>query len=425
VSKKPTFAQTLSLFHFYTFPLFRFFSYIFSMQTDFAEIYDQLFAWCKKENFAGYDPFDGLNSRIFQAIPLKYFKYPRLVWLQTVKRSGKNLRPFLKVEKGINAKGIALFALAEFSRFRATNDEKHSENAKKLIEKLISLKIEIRNPQSAIRNRTAWGYNFDWQSRAFYAPQGTPTIVPTAFATQALIEAFEIFKDQKYLETARQICEFIIEDLNRIDETDDEVCLSYTPLDRTVVFNASLLAGECLAKVGVLSQTQSYLNLAEKTARYVVRRQRSDGAWAYGGKSFQSWVDNFHTAFVLLSLDRLQKLIPSLPSATENSIKIGLNYWLENFFLTDGTPKYYDRETFPIDIHSASAAIVALCELKDLDERCLPLAEKVATWTIENLRDADGFFYYQKRQNGLVKTPFIRWGQAWMAFGLAKLLENQ
>ena len=70
-------------------------------------VYDELFAYCETENFAGYDPFDGLNSRIFQASPLKYFSLMRLAWLQMVKRSAKDLRPALKVEKGVNAKGIA------------------------------------------------------------------------------------------------------------------------------------------------------------------------------------------------------------------------------------------------------------------------------------------------------------------------------
>jgi hypothetical protein len=393
------------------------------MRAEITGIYDKLFAWCEKENFAGYDPFDGLNSQIFQTTPLKYFTLSRLAWLQMVKRSGKNLRPLLQIEKGVNAKGIALFALAELSRFRATNDQTHSQKAKELLVKLLSLKFEIPNPKSQIPNRIAFGYNFDWQSRAFFAPKGTPTIVPTAFAAQALIEAYEIFKDENYLETAKAVCEFIVNDLNRIDETAGEICFSYTPLDRTVVFNASLLAGECLANVGVLTSNETYLNLAKKTARFVIHQQRTDGAWVYGGKSFQAWVDNFHTAFVLLSLYRLQKLIPNLQYETENSLRAGLNYWLDNFFLPDGTPKYYDREIFPVDIHSASAAIVALSELKDLDPRCLPLAEKVADWTIENMRDAKGFFYYQKRQNGIVRTPFIRWGQAWMAYGLSKLIE--
>ena len=393
------------------------------MKTDFVKIYDQLFAWCKQEDFAGYDPFDGLNSKIFQATPLKYFTLPRLAWLQMVKRSSKNLRPVLKIEKGVNPKGIALFALAELSRFRVTNKETHFENAKQLLKKLNPLKIEIRNPKSEIQNRIAFGYNFDWQSRAFFAPQGTPTIVPTAFACQAFVEAYEVFKDEKYLETAKQICEFIVHDLNRIGETETEVCFSYTPIDKSGIFNASLLAGECLASVGVLTQNQAYLHLAEKTAHYVLRRQAENGSWAYGSKLRHQWIDNFHTAYVLLSLFRLQKLIPQLKNETENSLKIGYKFWIENFFLPDGTPKYFDKETYPIDIHSAVAAIVALAELKDFDSTSLPLAEKVLAWTCENMSDAEGFFYYQKCKNETIKIPFIRWSQAWTAFAISRFLE--
>lgn len=385
-------------------------------------VYEQLFDYCKAENFAGYDPFDGLNSRVFQASPLKYSRFARLAFLQIVKRSAKNLRSVLKIEKGVNPKGIALFALAELARFRATYQANHAANAKNFLEQLDGLKI--RSPKSEIQNRTAFGYNFDWQSRAFFAPRGTPTVVPTAFAAQAFLEAFDLFGDEKYLETVREICAFITEDLNRIDETDTEICFSYTPIDRNVIFNASLLAGEVLAKTGAILTDGNYLNLAEKTANYVIKRQRENGAWSYGSGIKYGWIDNFHTAYVLLSLFRLQKTIPNF--RCDETIQKGLNYWLENFFLADGTPKYYDKETFPIDIHSASAAIVALCELNEFDARCLPQAEKVAAWTIENLRDAEkGFFYYQKRKNETVKTSFIRWSNAWTLYALARLLETK
>ena len=70
-----------------------------------------------------------------------------------------------------------------------------------------------------------------------------------------------------------------------------------------------------------------------------------------------------------------------------------------------------------------SSAIAVLVELRDSDARALPTAERVAAWTIENMRDSEGFFYYQLREGETVKTPFIRWGQAWMAYALAKLLE--
>lgn len=385
-------------------------------------VYDALFDYCAAEKFAGYDPFDGLRSRIFQASPLKYLAPARLAWLQMVKRSARNLRPALKIEKGTNPKGIALFTLAELSRFRATYQPTHAANAKNFLKKLDALKISIQNPKSEIQNpKTAFGYNFDWQSRAFFVPEGTPTIVPTAFAAQAFLEAFELFGDEEYLETARQICAFITEDLNRIGESRDEICFSYTPIDKNVIFNASLLAGEVLAKTGAILADENYLELARKTANFVIKRQREDGAWAYGAKLKFVWVDNFHTAYVLLSLFRLQKLIPGF--RCDETIRKGLNYWLENFFLDDGTPKYYDKETFPVDIHSASAAIVALCELNETDARCLPLAEKVAAWTVQNLRDASGYFYYQKRKEKLVKTSFIRWSNAWTAYALARLIE--
>ena len=326
----------------------------------------------------------------------------------------------MKIEKGVNSKGIALFALAELSRFRANYKAQHAENAKNLLNKLLDLKI--RNPKSEIQNRTAFGYNFDWQSRAFFAPQGTPTIVPTAFAAAAFLEGYELFGNAHYLEVVKEICAFITEDLNRIGETGDEICFSYTPLDKSVIFNASLLAGEVLAKTGAIINDENYLDLARKTANFVVKRQKENGAWTYGAKLRHAWIDNFHTAYILLSLFRLQKNIPNFRCA--ETIAKGLDYWLENFFLADGTPKYYDRETFPVDIHSASAAIVALCELNEFDSRCLPLAEKVANWTIENMRDEQGFFYYQKRKDKLIKTSFIRWANAWTAFALAKLLEE-
>jgi hypothetical protein len=394
------------------------------MAPDLSKIYDDLFTWCKSERFAGWDPFDGLNSKIFQLTPMKYFALPRLAWLQMVKRAAGNPRPKLKIEKAINPKAIALFALGELARFRTTKDERHKENATNFLKTLTSLKIPIS--KSKIQNSSAgFGYNFDWQSRTLYAPEGTPAIVPTAFAARAYLEAYKLFETPEYLAAVQEISRFIINDLNRPFETSEEICFSYTPLDKSVIFNASLLAGETLAAVGLLTNNWECVDLAERSARFVLRCRHQNGSWDYGRKKRNAWVDNFHTAYVLLSLERLQTSIPKLKSETAEAVREGLDFWLDNFFRDDGAPRYYDRETYPIDIHSASAAIVALCEFKHADERCLPLARKVALWTVENMRDAEGFFYYQKRKAQVIKIPFIRWGQAWMLYAMACLMETE
>ena len=33
----------------------------------------KLKSYCEAENFKGWDPYDGLNSKVFQALPLKHW----------------------------------------------------------------------------------------------------------------------------------------------------------------------------------------------------------------------------------------------------------------------------------------------------------------------------------------------------------------
>lgn len=389
------------------------------MTSDLRQIYSSLYQYCEGEVFAGWDPFDGLNSRVFLSTPLQRIAAVRFAWQQVIKRSPANLRPLLLVKKGSNAKALALFALAELSMFRYTGDEQHHKNAAKLLDMLRGL--AITGVTSNGEPTKAFGYNFDWQSRVFYAPKGTPTIVPTAFAALAFVESYKLFCEENDLEFAKEICGFILNELETPYRTEDEICFSYKPNDTSLIYNASLLAGETLAAVGAIISSREMRDAAAKAMRFVLRRQGEDGSWLYGPGSKHQWIDNFHTAFVLSSLNRINENLGNEEAAA--AIRKGLGYWIDNFFLDDGTPKYFDRETYPIDIHSAGAAIATLSELKDLDELALPLAEKLAGWTIANLRDPAGFFYYQKRRSMTVKTPFMRWGQAWMAYGLSKLIE--
>jgi hypothetical protein len=391
------------------------------MAADLETIYDRLFTWCESRGFAGADPFDGLNSGVFAALPVGRFRLARLAWLQTIKRSPVDLRPLLRVPDGVNPKGLALFALAELSRLRATGDTVHAENAGELIEGLLAVAISGRTADGT--ETVGFGYNFDWQSRVFFAPRGTPAVVPTAFACRALVEGYAAFRDERLLRTAEAVCEFIVTELNRPVESETEVCFSYTPLDKGVVYNASLLAGECLGMVGEMTGNAAYLSLAARCARFVLNRQRPDGAWVYGAGEKQQWVDNFHTAFVLVSLSRISTAIPSMASEIEPALQKGMDYWLDNFFLEDGTPKYYDRATYPIDIHSAAAAIAAMSELGEIDGRLPAMGRKIAQWTTATMLDGEGFFYYQLRRDRTSKTPFMRWGQAWMAYAIARLIE--
>src|SRR5712692_4817389 len=408
------------------------------IQDEIQRAHKSLWQWCRAHDFAGDDPYDALNSRLLQATPLKHSRIARLVWTQLFKRSPLNWRRLALVPAERNPKGTALFALSALADYRRLRTVEAETDARVLLDDLLAARLTLRS------GAVCWGYNFDWQSRSFFAPRGTPTVVPTAFAARALVEAARAFGDKSYLQTARSACDFIMSDLNCTEGSDDEVCFSFSPLDRTRVFNASLLAGEVLASVGGLTGENELVDWGTRAARYVVRRQSEDGSWGYGADDYQSWSDNFHTAFVLSSLSRIiraltvepqkefttetqstQRLPREFVSEAESALRRGYEFWRERFFLANGWPKYFPDRLYPADAHSAGAAMVALTELQWLDPGALEFAEEIACWAFENLRDPRGFFYYQRRRFYTVRTPYMRWSQAWMMYALSRLIECQ
>jgi hypothetical protein len=104
----------------------------------------QLLAYCRSEHWAGYDPYDALNSQWLTSLPVLDRRLPRLVLTQALKRSPINIRPLLRIPPTQNPKGLALF-LAAVLRAPALCDGIEDDLAGELINRLIAL----RSPHSA------------------------------------------------------------------------------------------------------------------------------------------------------------------------------------------------------------------------------------------------------------------------------------
>ena len=72
----------------------------------FNDSFNRLKGYCEKENFKGWDPYDGLNSWVIQKTLLGKLRVFRLAWIQLFKRNPINLRPLFGIKKDYNPKGL-------------------------------------------------------------------------------------------------------------------------------------------------------------------------------------------------------------------------------------------------------------------------------------------------------------------------------
>ncbi|MFD2203307.1 delta-aminolevulinic acid dehydratase [Shivajiella indica] len=376
--------------------------------------------YVEKEEYKGWDPYDGLNSKVYQQIPFSNWKYPRWFWIQLFKRNPFNLRDLLRVPKDYNTKGIGLFLHGYCQLYKLSLNGIHEfgnpEELKEKIDFLGNLLIELRSPGYS---GFCWGYNFDWQNRVFFQPKGTPTVVATSFVANALHEAYLVTKEEKYLNGILSSCKFICEDLNRTEYGNGKFIFSYSPLDKSQVYNASLLGARLLAQGYVYTKNEEWLDLSQRAVKTIMKLQDNKGGWVYGAANNQQWIDSFHTGFNLECISDYMNYTGD--KSFEKELQKGTNYYLHNFFLTDGTPKYYHNHIYPIDIHSPAQFIITLIKLNKLEEN-IDLAEKVLNYTIHNMQDKEGYFYYQLKKGISSKIPYMRWAQAWMFYTFANFI---
>ncbi|MGC1602960.1 MAG: hypothetical protein WA757_22170 [Candidatus Acidiferrales bacterium] len=371
----------------------------------------RLSEWLEKNDYRGYDTFDGLNAKYLRPLTFET-KFLRTVLQQGVRRFPVNVRPLLGIPKNRSTKGMGYLARGFIRLQQATGDKSWGDKAESALQWLIE-------NESTGYSGACWGNHFDYQSRGFYLPKGVPTIVWTSLIGHAFLDAYDHFKRDNYLQVAASACEHISRDLDTYPEG-DSLCISYIPTGKNEIHNANTLGASLLARTYSYTRNESYRSLAQKAIQYTANHQRANGSWYYGEAPNVQWVDNFHTAYVL---DCFKYYITATrDDRFQAKLDAGYEYWKSAFFLADGTPRYYDHKTLPIDIQCSSQAIDTLVFFNDRDPQNLPLALRVAKWTIENMQDRTGYFYYRRYSPRLVnKTPTLHWGQATMLCALAGL----
>lgn len=385
---------------------------------NFRDSFNSLKLFCESNDYKGWDPYDGLNSKVFQALPLKYWDLARLVWIQGFKRSPINFRKLLLVPKEHNAKGVALFLSGYCKLYHAAKyggDIFGSQT--ELLRKIKNLTELLLNLSNNAYSGACWGYNFDWQARQlFLFEKNTPTIVVTAFCVEALIESYNVTKDESVLKVALSAANFVLKDLTKTPYGEGHI-FSYSVKDgNNTVINASLLGAKILSYAYKYNRNLEYYEEARKAVNAACDLQEDDGSWVYGLLPVQIWKDSFHTGFNLDAIATYQN--NTKDQSFRNNIQLGWKYYIKNFFESDGKPKYYHNKTYPIDIHCPAQVLVTASKLDEFEAN-QDFLKLILDWTIKNMQSKKGYFYYQYRRGFSSKISYMRWSNAFMFNAMA------
>lgn len=366
--------------------------------------------YIEANDYCGYDPYDALKSSLMSSGGMNSSSFTGFLLQQFVKRFPLNIRPLLRIPKGHNPVTLGLCIHAYTNLALAGMID--AEEAKGLIKALI---IRLEAMMQEGYHGSCWGYDFPWQSRHFSVPAYQPSVVATGIIINGIYEYFKWSGDKHAAEHCKSAAAFVMNDLNRIDETDKKFCFSYTPFDRYPVYNANMKAVRILTQANSLQASSTMVTTAGQAMRFTMEAQNNDGSWFYAPGNNGMWIDSYHSGYILECASAYEALCGN--REWHEAIKIGYSFFRKHFISEDGGPKFFHNKDFPVDCTSASQIILTLTEFGNREE-----ALQAALYMIREMQSKSGNFYFRKYYWYTRREAFMRWSDAWMFSALARLI---
>ena len=382
---------------------------------DFKEAFLRLHHYLQECRYKGYEFDDLLSSPVVKHFTFNILKLQRVA-IQVGQRFPLPIRPLLGVKKRESTKARGFITRGYLYCYLADRDSRWLKLAAESLDWL------LRNSSPGFRGMS-WGNNFDFATGMGLYPEGWPTIVWTSHIAATFEMAYLITKNEKYLTALESAAEFIVSSLERTED-EDGICFAYAPGIRVLVHNSNLLGAATLLRCWRYTKNRSLYDLAKFAYQWSISRINPDGSWYYrfAPRGARNWIDNFHTAYNI-DCFAVGHEIAGDDIVPFEILKRSYDFWVQNFFLPDGRPRYYHDKTFPLNIQCASQAIESFAKLSVKDfPQALQMAEKVLEWTLPNMQKPNGAFLYKINRLWKNNLESIHWGESTMLAALGAYL---
>lgn len=181
-----------------------------------------------------------------------------------------------------------------------------------------------------------WGLGFDWvySSEKTYA-MDTPFSTHTPYPLEALIKYYQLTEDDSVLSIIQSVYSFLNTDLKIMLETPEYLAYSYsTEKDRIITNANSYIMYMYALLVDFLPDKKAEIkDKITKIYSFITSHQKDNGAWLYTPNDESSFIDCFHSAFIIKNIYKTNNIIP-LDNAMFY-IQKGYDYLLDDFLIKD------------------------------------------------------------------------------------------
>jgi hypothetical protein len=376
-------------------------------------------AYARERDYRGPDYGDGMSSRLLQALPFESV-YLNLAVQEVVKRAPVNVRPLLLVEYRRNFQGTALFAMANRTAARL------SEQTGLPADGDVDHRAESRRLARWLREHHCEGYagfcgGHRHEIQHLNGRKGVlndPDVVSTAYAVKALLRTAP--ENPSNAEVARSAADFVFEDLDYREADPGAVINYHLNHDHdTVTVNAVALGARLLVDLYDYHSDERCRRAAERLLDHVASLQTDLGGWYYRDPPDSSHLsmDSHHNGFVLEAFQRYADVVD--PDRYGDTLDCALSFY-RGLFESDGAPRFDEDSDFPRDVHAATQGILVFTYAGDFEA-----ARRIVSWTLDNLHAGGGRFYYRKYRYHTKRVVLMRWCQAWMAYALSEFLSRR
>lgn len=384
----------------------------------------ELLSWCEERNYAGLDPYDLVEkSNALQRLakPKKELTFIEKVQLFSLNWAKEKfplcLRKLYRVEEKIHPTAMAGFMAAYLNLYEQGKDSSVLKKANYCRNWLIENRIKKYE-------NYCWGTPFEWISGGVKYELGTPFAVVCVWVGQAFLKSYQLTGNKEDLTILSSISSFLLSSLQMTEFEDDTICFSYSPLKKDLINNANLFVASFLADIYHINKEEHLKIIALQAAKYSIGQQLENGLIPYFGKessSYSIFNDSYHSSYEIRSLLRIGNKL-DFEIATIAAKKY-MDYCRTTYFKPTGAIALSKHKQKIVDGTSLAEFMILFGDFPDQIEE--DELDKIINYAVDEFQDSEGFFYYKNTDGKIIKTPYMRWIQGWMAWGLSSTLNHE